>query len=270
MFDGWHEHVMPTACKTWGCRICQVKRKAMFVMKVASGCSVLERSFFTTITYAMGYGKAKDAKSVSRDLGRLWEGLRATSSPGSWAWTKVPELTKAGQVHLHLIIGKVGKRKAMCEESPKSRKRWVERTCSLNCLAHEIAKAWREITKDSYVVDCSQVRSAGKVANYVAKYLSKGFAERAALDDRGFTNRFSTSRNWPGRTGLGLRGTAEGAWKGVTLLPDRGYYYREAAKTERSTCKWLEPVGDKFALKQLSEALIRKDLAILGRVGFRL
>lgn len=239
----------------------------MFVLKVASGCLSLGRSYFTTVTYQADESALRSAPSVARDLGRLWERLRERASQDSWAWVKVPELTRRRQVHLHLIIGKVGRRVAMCEKNPKSRRRWVDRTCSQNCLAHEIAREWFDITKDSYVVDSSPVRSASKVASYVAKYLSKGFAEREELEARGFSRRYSTSRNWPGRTGLGFRGTAEGAWKGVTLLPDRLEYRNAAARD--TTCKWMEPIGDKFALARLDEALTAHRIAVLGRVGFR-
>lgn len=75
-----------------------------------------------------------------------------------------------------------------------------------------VKEAWHAVTGDSYIVDVRKTYSARRLANYLSKYLAKGFKEREQLERLGFRRRYSSSRNWPKPKLLRLRGTEMERW----------------------------------------------------------
>jgi len=73
----------------------------------------------------------------------------------------------------------------------------MQLVCGKNCLEHEWARLWYEVTGDSFVVDARQIAGADGAARYMTKYLVKGMMTWDELSELGFMRRWSTSRNWP-------------------------------------------------------------------------
>lgn len=84
--------------------------------------------------------------------------------------------------------------------------------CKEDCLEHELAKAWYDITGDSWIVDSRKILGARGAAAYLSKYLIKAYDNRAELERRGFARRWSCSRNWPAPERMQLAITNSGGW----------------------------------------------------------
>ncbi len=215
------DYVVPTTCKTWGCQVCRNKVRQLTALKMMFGClSTGGPSLFITLTYRKRPGdRTRNARSVAMDWAALWRRLKEKEAWRNAAWVKVPELTKAGQVHLHGIVV-MADGKDTCRTSSRNRKAWMEKVCSANCLEHDLARTWYDITGDSFIVDCQIVRSVAGTAGYVQKYMSKSFqGERAAMESLGFGRRWSASRNWPRCRPIQLQGTEWEAWQTITRIP---------------------------------------------------
>ncbi len=193
--DTTERWVIGTNCKTWRCPTCRLKRHAMVKMRMVYGCTILEASFFITLTYRKDASQNEDAQSVGKDWYRFLR--RWKSRNPNLSWFRVIELTKKGQPHLHLIAG--GLIDVKTEE--------VE-----SCVRDAWAMATRRNGQiESYIVKAIPVTYEGKVAGYMAKYMVKAFYDqRAKLEKMGFLRRFSRSRNWPSPGELHLEGLVNG------------------------------------------------------------
>lgn len=206
-----------TQCRTWRCNGCRERLKSRFKKRVIYGCSALEHTYLITVTYRLGPGSyPKTAAIVRKDWQAFQYQLRKKSRMNEeLAWLKVPELTKKGMIHLHLIVGYPEKRLANCEDHPhKYDKAWRAacRSPDLECLEHEWSAAWHVVTGDSYVVDARPVLGPNGAAVYLAKYLVKSGDKREELEKLGFMRRHSTSKYWPNDSTLLLRGSIDGVW----------------------------------------------------------
>lgn len=191
-------------CKTWRCKGCRNRTLNRVKDKIASGISMQGRCWFITLTYRMGEGRQRDAKSVGRDWARLLLVLSKSSPKGQRKaiypdlnWFRVIEVTKKGQPHLHLIVGGI----------PGSRKE----------IGEVFRREWLKITQDSYIIKVLEVVGAAGAASYLTKYMVKGMVVREQLEALGFDRRWSRSRNWPAAP-IELRGTVEDRWyRGVYI-----------------------------------------------------
>lgn len=229
-------------------------------MKMMYGClSTGGPSHFITTTYLkLPGGPTRNAADVAKDWAELWRLLKTKEQWRDAAWVKVPELTKAGQVHLHGIVVRAAGTDS-CRKGDYHRKRWMMSECSVGCLEHDLARAWYEITKDSFVVDCQEVRSVAGTAAYVQKYMGKDMGgDRTALKSLGFNKRWSSSKNWPRCEPLRLRGTVEEEWTSIRRVKgSKGYYYDDNALDH----EW------RITYRELAESQKGEKLALLESVG---
>lgn len=238
---------MPTKCKTWGCRVCRKNLLSYVKMKMEYGCLILEDSYLITLTLKSGpESSMRDAAFVRTAWERCIRSLKENPSWEKVAWFKIPELTKRGQPHLHLIVGGIGKRKAMCEKSPAFSDDWIQKRCE--CAAHMMGYAWY-VETGAFVVDAQKVYAPRGAAAYMAKYLTKAFMVRGEMEKLGFHRRYATSRNWPRGEKIHLRGTDLG-WDKVqfrkrTALSKRAMERR--SKDDRGK-GLLVRVGDDLSL----------------------
>lgn len=207
---------LPTRCKTWGCNVCRESLASLVKARMIYGLTHSTGSLFITVTYRMG-GPAtvQTVQSVERDLRSLWRKLRERCRWKRMSYVKVPELTKAGQVHLHLLVTGVEFQVASCRRDGELMRSMKARQCSTGCVQHELMRLWQEVTGDSFIVDASRVRNPAKCAAYVAKYVVKGFHMRYELEALGFKRRFAFSRNWPGVGKMRLAFTDDPGWETV-------------------------------------------------------
>ena len=203
------KYYVPTNCRTWSCRGCRDRNLAAVRLRIQYGCWMLKASLLITVTYKIGKTSAvRTADVAGRDLARLFTSI-GRQNP-KLTWFKVPELTKKGQVHFHLVVGGLDGQVPACERRARYDKRWFARSCL--CVEHVWARMWFAITGDSWVVDAREVLSPADTASYLGKYLVKGMVHRRALVALGYTRRWSCSRNWP-RGELHLLGTTESRWR---------------------------------------------------------
>lgn len=247
-------YVMKTTCKTWGCDICRTKVLSYVKMRMEYGCLILGAFYLITVTLKTGSEHARDAVAVRMVWEQLIRFLKLRSP--NLTWFKIVELTKAGTPHLHLLVGGLTKRQDSCERRGGFRHTLVKvhRTCKVDCLIHEWGKAWYAVTGDSFVVDAREGYSPARLANYLGKYLSKGFYHRQDLKDLGFKRRWSCARNWPKPKKMETRMSSEGGWDKVEMVKGYGmrdYLSRRADADQHSY--QLEQVGDDLRM-ELSKA----------------
>lgn len=202
--------VLPTTCKTWGCRACRVRVAALFSMRVEAGVLAYGGSWFITLTYKQG-SRQVDAECVRKDWKAFWRMLRETEFR-SLSWLRVVELTKKGQPHLHLVMQANSSRPNCYGGGGLEIRRYRHRWASCQCVAHMLSRAWYAVTGDSWIVDVSSVRSRKKSGDYLGKYLQKG--DRFGLEALGFTRRWSSSKGWAGTGRIRLRQSKEAGGPG--------------------------------------------------------
>lgn len=190
---------VPTVCQTWRCPRCGSRRKSYASLRAEHGSTLLEWPGplkLITVTYRMtGTHDLVTARSALTDFRRFVQLLRRRSE-SSIRWFRVPEVTRLGQIHWHVISGDlVGERFEL--------ERLVR-----DCWALASRKEGKVI---NHVVDVSPTSAKGS-AHYVAKYLLKSALSFQTLQERGFTRRWSCSRNWTKPGPIELVGTAEDSW----------------------------------------------------------
>lgn len=274
------DYVVPTTCKTWGCGVCYNKVRQLTALKMMYGClSTGGPSHFITVTYRKrDRDTTRNAKGVAKEWAAWWRLLKKQVAWKNAAWIKVPELTKRGQIHLHgIIVNAVGK--ASCRTSEFGRKAWMLRNCSQNCLEHDMAKAWYEVTnRKSFVTDCQEIRSVAGTCAYVQKYMAKDFAgDRKTLKSLGFKKRWSSSSNWPRCEPLRLQGSLLGAWESVLRVhgakatyavhsEDEPVRMSEMVEDQELAEDWLmERVGSDYLLAVRALAETKRDLKDLQK-----
>lgn len=242
---------VPTSCKTWRCLSCRDRVKSYVRMRMEHGILILKDCLLITVTYAIreGVGK-KDAVTVGKDwaectrlLNNRWSLSPPSQSP-KMKWFRVPELTKKGQVHLHLIVGGIGERVACCRPGTMGTCRhvksyaWAMEECRVDCLEHELAKVWYGVTGDSWVVDCRAVWSPAGASSYLFKYLNKGFDDREELEALGFKRRWSCSRDWPSPERMRFVVTGSKGWQSTQFIKKgsvwEGHLLEEVERSKNS------------------------------------
>ena len=215
---GWVElstrnrsYVKETICKTWSCMVCRNKLINMVKMRMEYGCLKVGLSWLITLTLKPGEGRTlKDARYVKTAWTALLRSLKKRSP--NLSWIRVIEATKKGIPHLHLLVGGLSTTRIAACVSDKSKRiytrKWFRMNCRSDCLMHEWAHVWSDVT-DSFNVDVKEVYGVKGAVGYLAKYLIKGFLDRERLVELGFERRWSCSRNWPRETQIRLRGTLE-------------------------------------------------------------
>jgi len=133
-------------CRSWGCDVCQPKRKSQVIALALSG----DPQRFITLTAKPD--SIRDPIDQRGDLSHAWavivKRLKRKHPNLKIEYFVMTEATKAGQPHLHILF----------------RGPWVpQRQLS----------AWMGELTNSPVVDIRVVKNGKDVANYVAKYIGK-------------------------------------------------------------------------------------------------
>ena len=217
------ELVVKTTCKTWKCLGCRERVKALFQLRVETGCSALGRCALITVTYRAGLRESEPAEYVPTDWRRYLKNP-VWSSP--LKWLRVMELTKKGTPHHHLIAGPIEGR-MRCYGNALDIRRYDQHFNTCDCLSHRLARPWLEITGDSRIVHVAPVTSARGAGAYMAKYLMKVFGQERPSLELGMTRRWSSARGWPGSGTLQLAQTLRGGWRATEFR--RGYIPDEEA-----------------------------------------
>ena len=195
---------IPTTCKTWRCKGCRDRLMSLFQARVQHGCSILGRCAFITFTYEADARKTLDAAYVARDWKGLWRKLRHDPLR-NLKWLRVMELTKKGIPHHHLVAGTIGPDEEIaCYGRPFDIRRYRKRFDHCACVSHRFARAWQEVTMDSYIVHAREIDGPLRAAWYMSKYLLKTFMAEDRMRDFGMARRWSSSRGWPGNARLKL------------------------------------------------------------------
>ncbi len=139
------------------------------------------------------------AETSFKEFLRRWRKSEKFHSP-KIQWFKVPELTKAGQVHFHLVVTGIldtHYRQGSCSLKPDWKKLYKKReNCS--CIRCYLSLLWESVTTDSYILDVRRVYDQKGAAWYLCKYLRKamyGYV-RDELEARGFIRRYSRSNGY--------------------------------------------------------------------------
>ncbi len=191
--------VVATVCQTWKCRRCGPKRKLYAAMRAEHGSTYLDwpgQLSLITLTYMMReHRDIVSATSALSDFRRFAQLLRRTTK-STFRWFRVPEATRRGQVHWHVISGDlIGNR---FEKERTVRDAWALATRKKGVVVN-------------YVVDVSETTAKGS-AGYVAKYLLKTALGFTHLKERGFKRRWTCSRDWTTPEKTRLSGTERNAW----------------------------------------------------------
>lgn len=187
--------VTRTKCKTWRCVPCSKSLLRQFRMRVSAGLSDREPSALITVTYKWEGWRKVDARYVKKDWASF---LRRSSELNQRGWVKVPELTKRGMPHHHLVVR--GVTNVACYPGGDSwfdEPRFARRFDFCDCFSHQLSRVWYDVTKDTYILHAQEVRSAGKTAAYLGKYMAKQFATREGLIALGVKRRYSFNHRWP-------------------------------------------------------------------------
>lgn len=248
---------VPTVCQTWKCRRCGPKRKAYASMRSEHGSTSLkwpEPLRLITLTYRMtGPQDVQTALSALADFRRFVQLLRRKSVHKRFRWFRVPEVTRLGQIHWHVISGDVAGSKLEAERTIR------------DCWALATRRAGKVI---NHVVDASE-NSASGAASYVTKYLLKSALGFEALQERGFKRRWACSRDWTTPPKTTLRGTAEDAWLRTEFLGPK-VSHEEVARGRRAAevSRLADRVGDELVLsfqkRDQRRALAKQFQSILG------
>lgn len=227
---------VPTVCQTWRCPRCGPKRKAFASMRCEHGSIFLAWPGplrLITLTYRRVPSETVvDARSALADFRRFVQ-LYRRRSHGQLRWFRVPEVTRRGQVHWHVISGDLVGNRRECEQLIR------------DCWA---LASRRKGVVINYVVDVSETTASGS-ARYITKYLLKTALTFETLEERGFKRRWTCSRDWTKPARLELRGTAENAWLRHEWVAPRVAHADVAAGRELArTSRLADRVGDDLVL----------------------
>lgn len=269
-WDGEHHAdriVLPTVCKTWGCKSCSRKVLALFKKRVEIGISQLEQCAFMSVTYVLGRttdglpleSDRKRAVSVQKDWRRFLERLYRHNPELRSPWLKVVELTERKQPHLHIVVENKSSL-IRCYGNEFDVSTFVRRMDRCVCLSHVWSRHWLAVTGNSYIVHAVPVAGAKRAAAYLAKYLAKDMPMRDELGELGFTRLWSTSASWPGNGRLRLRQTIEGGWDHQEYWPNQS----PDAALGASHPRLEERVGPEFALEWAKKRSLKRYITEVG------
>jgi len=118
-------------------------------------------------------------------------------------WLRVMELTEKMIPHHHLMIGPI-EGEIRCHGPSIDIRQYRRRFDSCACLSHRLARVWKAVTHDSYVVHSTPVFAGEGAGSYMGKYLGKTFGMEGRMEALGMARRWSTSRGFP-KWDLGLK-----------------------------------------------------------------
>lgn len=212
-----------TSCKSWRCLSCRDRKLGMVATIIQSG--LLDTvAYLLSVTFASNFetnGKlanpvnADYAETSFKEFLRRWRRSEKFLNP-TLQWFKVPELTKKGQVHFHLVItGILDTRfkQGTCSLRPNWLKLYHKRHTCL-CMRCHLSLIWEQVTNDSYIIDVRRVYDQKGAAWYLCKYLRKGMYGqiRDQLESRGFIRRYSRSNGYTAMRPMKRLGTLHKAW----------------------------------------------------------
>ncbi len=215
----------------------------LFILRVETGCLILGRCAFTTLTYKVDGRLTEDVGYVRKD----WTAFcRQFLRPHGLRWLKVTERTRKGIPHHHVVIGTIGSDEEVnCYGDRLVIRRYEQRFDTCACLSHRAARTWEAITKDSYIVHTREVHGEKHAGRYMAKYMRKTF--KAPV----FTRRWATSHGWPGGGRLRLKQTDEEGWS------RKEFWYGHYPEV-RNPKDLVERAGPEWALKRMKAKDIKR------------
>ncbi len=218
---------VPTNCKSWSCKACRNRKLGQVVSLMIYGCSRLTAPLLVSLTFkTTGRGQSKQESLVTAEYAEkafkeFIRRMRRLPWFQGFEWIRVVELTEAGQIHFHLIMGRPkirnpdyhGGRQVRCQKHPNWNT-WLRSACM--CIMHEFSHNWYSITKDSFVTDVRKIYDIEGAAWYLAKYLSKAMygPQRQKIIQKGYLRRYFTSGHWPRGAQMRRLGTVLKAWVG--------------------------------------------------------
>ncbi len=258
-----------TICKSWRCVVCRKKLMALFIERVKLGSLTLGPLYFITFTWWQdGPQTLMDAKSAEADWRAFLKALRRDHLP-NLEYMKIPELTKAGQVHFHTLIGGIGEPQGNCREGAAFNAVRHLNGCPLpsDCLEHLVSRYWLAATNTSFVVFVEKVWDIKGLCWYLAKYMMKGF-EDWQVGEAGFGKRWTRSHKWPKLPKMQLRGTLNKSWKKVDILKptDQGVTLAHYLLPLTPTDGDFERLGDELAVQMDREKQANRLYKIIAEV----
>ncbi len=264
-----------TNCKSWSCKACRNRKIGQVVSLMVYGSSRLIQPLLVSLTFkTIGRGRVRreslvSAKYAEAAFKEFIRRMRRRPWFGGMEWIRVIELTEAGQIHFHLIMGvpKIkrtdyrGGKKVRCIKHPNW-SRFLASEC--RCIMHEFSREWYSVTKDSYIVDVRNVYDVEGACWYLAKYLAKTMYgdQRDLIIKKGYLRRYFCSSKWPRGAQMRRLGTVMKAWVG------HGFSYGPPAQDLVDWSKdqpLMRQVGTNMA-KELQDAnMTRKRLKQMRR-----
>lgn len=213
------ELAFETSCKSWECLSCRDRKLGLVLATIQYG--LYHRTtvaYLVSVTYK-GLGLSSrpvvnpvDAERARKDWRALSRILKRNPRYSKMATFRVVELTERKQIHHHLLIhGVIGNPK--CRRCRPQRETPPPYRCS--CIQSEWRDAWYSVTKDSWIVDVTQVYNYDGVGSYLCKYLQKHMvgSVRQELQSRGFDRRYMANRNWKRAKPMQRVGTVREKWR---------------------------------------------------------
>jgi len=219
-------YVYQTRCKSWRCKPCKKAKVAVMSERIRQACKLATAPYFVSVTYGIpekwttltkvpekyastvAAGATKDWKEFCRRFQRLHN--------VKLKWLRIPELTKKGMLHWHLIIDGMPSTKEGHRCATKMGVAFL-RDEQCGCLTHLISRVWKDVTT-WYVVDCRPVTSSNGMGSYLGGYLTKMTEEHYEwLSANGVTRRIDTSRGF-GRLPKLLRPVGIGGYDRIDFV----------------------------------------------------
>lgn len=220
-------YTVKTTCKSWRCNSCRDRKLGMVAGLIQSGLlhreayllSVTFVSHLNTNGILENPANADYAESNFREFLRRWFRSQKFHNP-KLQWFKVPELTKKGQIHYHLIVTGIHDPKFK-QGSCNLRPNWTKlNRHSCACIRCYLSLLWESVTGDSYIVDVRKVYDKKGASWYLCKYLRKAMYGhvRDELESRGFIRRYSRSHGYTTLRPMQRLGTLHKAWTHTTFV----------------------------------------------------
>ncbi len=232
-------YTLETRCKSWRCKPCKRAKISVMSERIRQCCKSAVQPYFVSVTYgisasveassfetqeryktAVVRGASKDWKEFCRRYNREYK--------TKLRWMRIPELTKKGMLHFHLVIdGMPTGRSHRC--ATKMGDAFLA-DVECGCLSHAVSRVWADIT-GWFVVDVRPVTNPEGIGTYLGGYLTKMTEkEYEWLASAGMVRRIECSRGF-GRLPKLIRPVGIGGYDRVDFQLGRGDPY-EVTKTK--------------------------------------
>lgn len=252
-----------TRCKGWRCRTCRKTKIALLAWRIKEACSSAEEPWFVSVTYGMSQemqgscyetrekyksaivnGAVRDWREFCRRYNREYQ--------TKIRWLRIPELTKRGMLHWHLIIDGMridGYGRCKTKMGARFKK---DRDC--DCHTHQVSRIWEGVT-GWYVVDVRPVTNDAGIGNYLSGYLTKMSDEDYEyLTENGIIRRVETSRGFATLPKI-TRPAGIIGYDRITIHPRKALDYLRMLTDHDPAFK---AVGNVFGEEQKKKAYMRK------------